>query len=142
MVLVLRDQLHGEPRGREALAPARGATAGAGEALALAEDETARKARGRLDDEASVRLSQRPFEVFEVPHHVALGDPKLAGQLPRRLRSRRERRADQRRDRRATLGRDGFGFVVFPVRRFAASHAFLAHSRSRSGSSSTSAGSS
>lgn len=129
-VLVLRDQFHRESRGRQSLAPARGTAAGAGEALALAKDETARKARGRLDDEVDVRLSQRPFEVLEVPHDVALGDPQFAGQLPRRLRSRRERRADQRRDRRATLGRDGFGFVVFPVRRFAASHAFLAHSRS------------
>lgn len=79
MVLVLRDQLHGKPRGREVLAAARRTAAGAGEALALAKDEAARKAGGRFDDEADVRLSQRPFEVFEVPHHVALGDPKLAG---------------------------------------------------------------
>ncbi len=75
---MLRDQLHREPRRREALAPARGATAGAGEALALAEDETARKALGRFDDEADVRVAERPFEVLEVPHDVALGDPKLA----------------------------------------------------------------
>ena len=129
-MLVLRDQLHREARGRQVLAAARGAAAGAAEALAFAKDEAARKARGRFDDEPDVRLSQRPFEVLEVPHDVALGEVKLAGQLPRRLRPRRERRADQRRDRRAALGRDGFGFVVFPVRRFAASHAFLAHSRS------------
>ncbi len=129
-VLVLRDQLHGESRGREPLAAARGAAAGAGEALAFAKDKAARETRGRFDDEPGVRVAERPFEVLEVPHDVALGEVKLAGQLPRRLRPRRERRADQRRNRRATLGRDGFGFVVFPVRRFAASHAFLAHSRS------------
>ena len=112
------------------LAAARGAAAGAAQPLAFAKDESARKTSGRLDGEADVRLSQRPFEVLEVPHDVALGEVKLAGQLPRRLRPRRERRADQRRDRCAAFGRDGFGLVVFPVRRFAASHAFLAHSRS------------
>jgi len=129
-MLSLCDRFYGEPRGRQSLAPAHRTAAGAAQPLAFAKDKTARKARGWLDDEAGVRLSQRPFEVIEVPHDLALGEVKLAGQLPRRLRSRRERRANQRRDRRAALGRDGFGFVVFPVRRFAASHAVLAHSRS------------
>jgi hypothetical protein len=84
-----------EHRERDPLAPTSRTPARTGEARALAKDEAALEASGRLDDQALSGARERAGEVLEMPGNVPLPDAGATREIARRRRARAQDRAER-----------------------------------------------